>query len=85
MKRRASDLPWTVEGRCLAVPSDADCTPFEPIARFKHEGDAKMFMMAVNDRNGEEASIDRVHTCLKSQVRLPGRLKKRTNLLNGEV
>ena len=66
MKRRASDLPWTVEGRCLAVPSDADCTRFEPIARFKSEGDAKMFIRAVNDRNGEEARIDRVHTRLKN-------------------
>ena len=66
MKRRASDLPWTVEGRYLAVPPDADCTRFEPIARFKSEGDAKMFIRAVNDRNGEEGSIYHVYTRLKN-------------------
>lgn len=65
MRRRLSDLPYTVEGRCLAVPSDASLRNWEPIARFKNEGDAKMFMRAISDRNGEEAMIDRVHTRLK--------------------
>ena len=70
IRRRARDLPWVVEGRCLPVPSDAQCTPFDPIARFKHEDDAKMFMRAISDRNGEEARIDRVYTRLKNVNRI---------------
>lgn len=65
MRRRISDLPFVVEGRYLAVPSDAEVVKHEPVARFKDERWARAFIRFVNESNAEEAMVDRLHVRLK--------------------
>lgn len=66
IRRRARDLPYVVEGRTLPVPSDADCVPWNPIARFQTEEYARWFMRDMAQYNAESAMIDRVHYRLKN-------------------
>ncbi len=60
-------LPHVVEGRNLAVPSDAEYVKWEPVAMFKYKLDAESYIKLQGEINGECGLVDQLQVRMKEE------------------